>query len=301
MPGKERYINLFTDYGFKKIFGEEPNKNLLLDFLNELLKKEQGEIRDLTYLKTEQLGDTDIDRKAIFDLYCENERGEKFIVELQKSKQNFFKDRTLYYSTFPIREQAERGDWNFKLKAVYTVAILDFVFDEDKDQPEKYRYDVKLTDIDTNRVFYDKLTFIYLEMPKFRKNPDDLKTRFDKWLYVIRNLNRLERIPDTLREQVFEQLFETAEIARFTPDQVRFYEKSLKYYRDLKNSLETAFEEGKEEGEQKKEREIVLNGLRQGLEKEMIASLTGLSLEAIEKIEQGIQRDDFSLKAARIT
>ena len=291
MPTKERYINLFTDYGFKKIFGEEPNKNLLLDFLNELLKEEQGEIRDLTYLKTEQLGDTDIDRKAIFDLYCENERGEKFIVELQKSKQNFFKDRALYYSTFPIREQAERGDWNFKLKAVYTVAILDFVFDEDKDKPEKYRYDVKLTDIDTNRVFYDKLTFIYLEMPKFSKNLDELKTRFDKWLYVIRNLNRLERIPDTLREQVFEQLFDTAEIARFTPDQVRSYEKSLKYYRDMKNSLDTAFDEGKEEGEQKKEREIVINGLRQGLDKEVIASLTGLSMEAIAKIEQEIQKD----------
>ena len=229
MPTKERYINLFTDYGFKKIFGEEPNKNLLLDFLNELLRKEQGEIRDLTYLKTEQLGDTHIDRKAIFDLYCENERGEKFIVELQKSKQNFFKDRALYYSTFPIREQAERGDWNFKLKAVYTVAILDFVFDEDKDQPEKYRYNVKLSDIETNRVFYDKLTFIYLEMPKFSKGLDELETRFDKWMYVIRNLNRLERLPETLREQVFEQLFTTAEIARFTPDQVRSYEKSLKY------------------------------------------------------------------------
>ncbi|MGB5686550.1 MAG: Rpn family recombination-promoting nuclease/putative transposase [Candidatus Electrothrix sp.] len=294
MSTKERYINLFTDYGFKKIFGEEPNKNLLLDFLNELLKEEQGEIRDLTYLKTEQLGDTDIDRKAIFDLYCENERGEKFIVELQKSKQNFFKDRALYYSTFPIREQAERGDWNFKLKAVYTVAILDFVFDEDKNQPEKYRYDVKLTDIDTNRVFYDKLTFIYLEMPKFTKSLEELTTRFDKWLYVIRNLNRLEKIPDTLREQVFEQLFDTAEIARFTPGQVRSYEKSLKYYRDLKNSLDTAFDEGREEGIEtgkeigvaENQREIVIRGLKQGLEKKMIADLTGLSLEAIEKIAQ---------------
>ena len=290
MVSKERYINLFTDYGFKKIFGEEPNKNLLLDFLNELLKEEQGEIRDLTYLKTEQLGDTDIDRKAIFDLYCENERGEKFIVELQKSKQNFFKDRALYYSTFPIREQAERGDWNFQLKAVYTVAILDFVFDEDKDQPEKYRYDVKLTDIDTNRVFYDKLTFIYLEMPKFSKNLDELKTRFDKWLYVIRNLNRLERIPDTLREQVFEQLFDTAEIARFTPDQVRSYEKSLKYYRDMKNSLDTAFDEGrvegKEEGKNERDREIVRNGIQQGIDIKMIAQLTGLSEEEIKEIGQ---------------
>jgi len=302
MPTKERYINLFTDYGFKKIFGEEPNKNLLLDFLNELLRKEQGEIRDLTYLKTEQLGDTHIDRKAIFDLYCENERGEKFIVELQKSKQNFFKDRALYYSTFPIREQAERGDWNFKLKAVYTVAILDFVFDEDKDQPEKYRYNVKLSDIETNRVFYDKLTFIYLEMPKFSKGLDELETRFDKWMYVIRNLNRLERLPETLREQVFEQLFTTAEIARFTPDQVRSYEKSLKYYRDLKNSLDTAFDEGieagkqigREEGEERgkaaNQRETVSRGLKQGLDIQMIADLTGLSVETIENIQRNLSR-----------
>ncbi|MCI5161556.1 MAG: Rpn family recombination-promoting nuclease/putative transposase [Candidatus Electrothrix sp. AX5] len=292
MSTKERYINLFTDYGFKKIFGEEPNKNLLLDFLNELLREEQGEIKELTYLKTEQLGDTDIDRKAIFDLYCENEQGEKFIVELQKSKQNFFKDRALYYSTFPIREQAERGDWNFKLKAVYTVAILDFVFDEDKNTPEKYRYDVKLTDTDTNRVFYDKLTFIYLEMPKFTKSLDELESRFDKWLYVIRNLNRLERLPDTLREQVFEQLFDTAEIARFTPDQVRSYEKSLKYYRDMKNSLDTAFDDGKEEGRTEEKRQVVINGLHQGLEIKVIATLTGLSVKIIEKISRELSEEE---------
>ncbi len=165
----ERYINPFTDYGFKKLFGEELNKDLLLDFLNELLKEEQGQIKELTYLKTEHLGLTELDRKAIFDLYCENERGEKFIVELQKSKQNFFKDRTVYYSTFPIREQAKRADWNYELKAVYTIAILDFVFEADKNEPDKFRYDVKLKDIETNKIFYDKLTFIYLEMPKFKK------------------------------------------------------------------------------------------------------------------------------------
>ena len=203
----EKYINPFTDYGFKKLFGEEMNKDLLLDFLNELLKEEQGQIVDLTYLKTEQLGVTDIDRKAIFDLYCENEKGEKFIVELQKSKQNFFKDRTVYYSTFPIREQAKRADWDYELKAVYTIAILDFVFDSDKKDPEKFRYDVKLSDIETKKVFYDKLTFIYLEMPKFNKTVDELETRFDKWLYVIRNLNKLERVPDKLREQIFDKLF----------------------------------------------------------------------------------------------
>lgn len=277
----EKYINPFTDYGFKKLFGEELNKDLLLDFLNELLKGEQGQIKDLTYLKTEQLGTTDIDRKAIFDLYCENEKGEKFIVELQKTKQNFFKDRTVYYSTFPIREQAKRADWDYELKAVYTIAILDFVFDSDKDEPDKYRYDVKLKDIDTNKVFYDKLTFIYLEMPKFNKTVDDLETRFDKWLYVIRNLNKLDRVPDKLRERIFDKLFETAEIAGFTQDQVRSYEDSLKYYRDLKNSLDTAREEGKIEGKI----EIASKALKKGLSVKDIIELTGLSENEIKKIQ----------------
>ena len=273
----EKYINPFTDYGFKKLFGEELNKDLLLDFLNELLKEEQGQIKNLTYLKTEQLGTSDVDRKAIFDLYCENEKGEKFIVELQKTKQNFFKDRTIYYSTFPIREQAKRADWDYELKAVYTIAILDFVFDSDKADLSKFRYDVKLTDIDTNKVFYEKLTFIYLEMPKFNKSIDELESRFDKWLYVIKNLNKLDRIPDKLREQIFGKLFETAEIARFTPDQIRSYEDSLKYYRDLKNSLDTAKEEGKIE--------IAKNMIKKGFSTSDIIDLTGLSIQQIENIK----------------
>jgi predicted transposase/invertase (TIGR01784 family) len=290
----EKYINPFTDYGFKRLFGEEPNKDLLLDFLNELLKEEQGQIKDLTFLKNENLSTSEVDRKAIFDIYCENERGEKFIVELQKTKQSFFKDRTVYYSTFPIREQAKRADWNYELKAVYTVAILDFVFEEDKAQPDKYRYDVKLTDQQTKEVFYDKLTFIYLEMPKFNKTVEELETRFDKWLYVIRNLNRLDRVPDKLREQIFDKLFETAEIARFTPEQVRSYEDSLKYYRDLKNSLDTAREEGMLEGiEQGIERgieqgieQVALKMLKRGIAVEIISDTTGLTEQQIEMLKK---------------
>lgn len=281
----EKYINPFTDYGFKKLFGEELNKDLLLDFLNELLKEEQGQIKDLTYLKTENLGAAENDRKAIFDLYCENEKGEKFIVELQKTKQNFFKDRTVYYSTFPIREQAKRDDWNYELKAVYTIAILDFVFDSDKNDVIKFRYDVKLKDIDTNKVFYDKLTFIYLEMPKFNKSVDELETRFDKWLYVLRNLNKLERIPDKLRERIFDKLFETAEIAKFTQEQVRSYEDSLKYYRDLKNSLDTARDEGKLEGLIEGKIEVAKNLLSSGVSIDLIINSTGLSEDQIKKLK----------------
>ena len=274
---REKYINPFTDFGFKRLFGEEPNKDLLLDFLNELLKDQQGKITNLTYLKTEQLGKTEIDRKAVFDLYCENERGEKFIVEMQKSKQNFFKDRSIYYATFPIQEQAQKSDWNYELKAVYTIGILDFIFESDKNEPKKFRYDVKLQDIATNKTFYDKLTFIYFEMPKFNKSVDELETRFDKWLFVLKNLHKLDRLPENLRETVFEKLFEVAEIAKFTREEYVSYEDSLKYYRDIKNSLDTAKDE--------KAIEIANESLKIGLEINVISQITGLKKEEIEKLK----------------
>jgi len=279
---KEKYINPFTDYGFKRLFGEEPSKDLLVDFLNELLSEEQGRIKKLTYLKSDRLGTSEEERKAVFDLYCENEKGEKFIVELQKTKQKFFKDRTVYYSSFPIREQAQRGsEWNFELQAVYTIAILDFVFDEDKDQKDKYRYNVKLSDLETYKVFYDKLTFIYLEMPKFTKTVKELNTRFDKWMYIIRNLNKLDRIPDELRESIFEKLFEVAEIAKFTPEEARSYEDSLKTYRDLKNSIDTAREEGKIEA-----MTLVAKLMKTAGEPvEKIIAFTGLSHDEIENLK----------------
>jgi len=286
---KEKYINPFTDYGFKKLFGEEPNKDLLLDFLNELLRDQEGEIKSITYLQNEHVGTTAIDRKAIFDIYCENQKGEKFIVELQKSKQTFFKDRTVYYSTFPIREQARRADWNFELKSVYTIAILDFNFDEDSETPDKYRYDVKLTDSDSKKVFYDKLTFIYLCMPKFNKSIDQLETRFDKWLYVIKNLNTFERIPTKLQEKIFKKLFKTAELAKFSQDQIRSYESSLKYYRDLKNSLDTAkqegFEKGIEKGEKNKQIEIARNLKENSVDIKIIMISTGLSENEINGLK----------------
>ena len=287
-----RYIDPFTDFGFKKLFGEECNKDLLLDFLNELLHKEEGRIVSLSYLRNERLGFSEEDRRAIFDLHCENEKGEKFIVEMQKSKQAFFKDRTLYYSTFPISEQAPSSNWNFELKAVYTIAILNFVFDEDKNDRDKYRYDVMLSDIETHKVFYDKLTFIYLEMPKFTKEVDELETRFEKWLYVIKNLNRLDDIPDKLREKIFEKMFAAAEVAKLTHKEYEDYVRSLGRYSDWKNCMDTAIEEGMAKGI---EEGVARGELKQALAIakklkalgdtfEKIAIATGLPVSEIEKL-----------------
>ena len=246
---KDRYIDPFTDFGFKKLFGEECNKDLLLDFLNELLYKEEGKIVSLSYLKSEKFSSSEESRKAVFDLYCENEKGEKFIVELQRSKQEYFKERTLYYSTFAITDQAVPGDdWKFNLKNVYVVGILNFLLDENKQNPDKYRYEVMLTDIETNDIFYEKLKYVYLEMPKFKKEVDELESHFEKWMYVLKNLKRLDKIPDGLQERIFERMFAAAEIAKLTKEEYRSYVENLNSYRDYKNVIAYAREEGRAEG-----------------------------------------------------
>jgi len=253
MPAKKKdnsprgpFINPFTDFGFKKIFGSEPNKDLLIDFLNELLREHKVQISNLTYKRTENLGNTQEDRKVIFDLYCENQQGEKFIVELQKAEQKFFKDRTVFYSTFPIQEQAPRGEWNYELKAVYAVAILDFAFN-DEDQHKIVVDHVQLLSTRSYRVFYDKLTYVYVQMENFNKSIDELENHLDKWLYVLKHLDKFDRIPERIREKIFERVFQIAQYENLSRDEQHAYENSLKYYRDLKNSLDKAFEDGKQE------------------------------------------------------
>ncbi|QEP43535.1 Rpn family recombination-promoting nuclease/putative transposase [Ectothiorhodospiraceae bacterium BW-2] len=247
---KERYINLFTDFGFKKIFGEEASKPNLISFLNTLLP-EKHHITDLSFSKNEQQGATELDRKAIFDLNCTSSNGDHFIVELQKAKQNYFKDRSLYYATFPIQQQAQKGDWDFKLAAVYTIGILDFIFDEDKNDAKESRQVIHHVQLKNqrNQIFYDKLTFIYLTLPNFKKTAEELETLQEKWFYLFRHLHELDEIPPKLCEKIFAHLFEQAQIAKFQPAEREAYENSLKYYRDLKNVVDTAWDEGHAEGE----------------------------------------------------
>jgi predicted transposase/invertase (TIGR01784 family) len=289
MTVKEKYINPFTDFGFKKLFGTEPNKDLLIDFLNEVILPEQRKITDLSYKKNEHLGETEFDRKAIFDLYCLGSNDERFIVEMQKAKQNYFKDRSVFYCTFPIQEQAVKGDWNYRLSEVFTVGILDFVFTEPKSpdetliegdknkkktkkettgaaelaEPKDVRHVVTLKD-QNNKVFYDKLTFVYLEMPNFTKTEDQLETTYDKWLYVLKNLPNLDKRPTKLQEKIFERLFETAEIAKFSPEEKEEYQESLKSYRDLKNVIDTSYGDGKKDGEIEEKVKGITKALKRG-------------------------------------
>ena len=291
---RDKYINInpFTDFGFKKLFGSKPNKDLLIDFLNQVIK-EQGRIVDLTYLKNEHLGRNAKDRNAVFDIYCENEKGEKFIVEMQKAKHNFFKERSIYYSTFPIQEQAKKGNWDYQLTAVYTVGLLDFVFnDTDENQKNNYyHHKVKLMEIKKKKVFYDKLTFIYIELPKFTKTIEELNTHFEKWLYVLKHMPDLQNIPSKLQERIFKKVFREAEIAQLTPKAYQEYEDSLKRYRDLKGVIDTAKEEGLTEGLMKGKQLGLTEGKQLGLaEGKQLGLAEGKQLGLAEGKQLGLMK-----------
>ena len=284
---EERYISLLTDFGFKRIFGTAMNKDLLICFLNSLFNGRQV-VKDVSFLNPEKVGDLYTDRKAIFDVYCEGENGEKFIVEMQNAYQTYFKDRALFYSTFPIREQAPKGnEWDFKLNHIYTIALLNFSMNEEAFDKEEIRHHVQLCDTATHQVFYDKLEFIYVEISKFNKSLDELETLYDKWLYALKNLYKLTRRPKALYDKVFDRLFEEAEIARFTPQEQREYEASKMAYRDIKNSIDTAKREGKEEGLA----EGMEKGLAQGKEEGLAEGMEkGLAQGKEEGLAEGMEK-----------
>lgn len=307
IPGTamSRYINFYTDFAFKKIFGTEANKDLLISFLNALLDlKGDGEIKDLTYLNSENLGEDIRERRAIYDVYCQTKGGDRFIVEMQKAKQDHFQDRSIYYSSFAIREQGQKGKkdnmpWDYCLSPVYVVGILNFEMDE-TNKSDRVISKVKLKDED-NKDFSDKLNFIFVEMPKFRKTETELETFMDKWLYVIKNLYRLQDKPAALTEGIFKKLFEVAEIAAFSKNERYDYEENLKNYLDWFNVMRTAKNEGRAEGraegreEGRAEGELalltkqVLAKKEKGKTASEIAEMLEVDIEVVDEILNGLK------------
>jgi predicted transposase/invertase (TIGR01784 family) len=232
------------------------------------------------------MAETIEERKAIFDIYCESKTGEKFIVEMQKAKMHYFKDRSLFYSTSPIRQQAKKGKWDFKLLPVYFVAILDFQYDE-KEEETKFRRDVCLKDQDGD-VFYDKLHFKFLQMPLFNKQEHELETHFDKWVYFLKHLEDFEHIPVILNEPIFKKGFEIAEISHLNSDQYDDYLKSILEYNEVTAVAETAFDNGKvvgiEEGQRIEKIQTAQKMLSAGLDITLIASMTDLSIDEIQSL-----------------
>ncbi|MDR3366340.1 MAG: Rpn family recombination-promoting nuclease/putative transposase [Prevotellaceae bacterium] len=294
------YLNPLTDFGFKKLFYNELNKDLLIHFLNEFIQGEH--IVDIQYRPAEQLGEWEQERRATFDIFCTNEKGEYFIVEMQRARQEFFADRALFYSTFPIRNQAPKGkEWNYELKAVYFVAILDFVLFEEKGDEDYVVERVHLLRERTKTKFSEKLSFIFVELPKFSKPVEALRTNADRWLYSLKNLARLNNRPPEVRGRIFKKLFEAAQIKMLTPNEMEEYKKSITDYYDVRSAItyaekrasEKAEERGRMkgriEGREEGREEIVQHCAFLGMPVEEIAKVTNLSVGQVMKLLQNKQ------------
>lgn len=296
----DRYISLLTDFGFKRVFGTEMNKELLMGFLNALFEGEQV-VKDVQYLNSGSGDDVLIRRSAIYDICCVNERGEKFIVEMQSVYQRYSKDSSPFYATYSIREsERKRSDWDFHVNQVYVVALLLFDLGAASIDVSGVTNDILLLNKDNRRVSYDKLTLRYVEVAKFNKRLEDLETLYDKWLYVLKNLSRLMERPRELQEDVFVHLFVQMEISWLTPAEQCAYERSLNVYRDIKNSMDTAWEQGVAMGREEIRTRNFQLGFQQGraealvemartmkadgLAPQAIANYTGLSAEEIERL-----------------
>ncbi len=283
MTTTSKYMNPFTDFGFKKLFGEDDAKVYLADFLNSLLSGHIAEITDIIPLKSEMLGRAESDRSAIFDLYCKTNHGERIIIELQKVAQRNFKDRSLFYSSFAIQEQNQKGkidgkDWDFKLDAVYCVGILNFNFSDKKD---KYLHIGRLLDVDDHDVLIENINFAFFEAPKFRKTMEECHTKQDQWLYAFCNLQFLDQIPQNLTDDHhLLDFFHNAEMNALKGEDRARYEDSLKYFRDLHNVEQLNLDKGRIEEKLK----IAQNMKNKGFDIKIIADITTLTIEEVQAL-----------------
>jgi predicted transposase/invertase (TIGR01784 family) len=279
VPGK--YIELLVDFAFKKIFGSEPNKDLLIDFLNEVFRGRKH-IIDLVYNKNEHPGDIKEEGAAIFDLLCTGDNGERFLIEVQRTKQGYFKERALFYTSRMVSDQAPKGNrnaWGYNIAEVYLIALLeDFTL---KDSPENsYLHDICLCNRDTGEIFYDKLGYTYIELTKFVKEETELETDLDKWLFLLKNISRLDKIPVYFRKSIFEKLFSIAEYTNLTKEEKAMYDSSMKYKWDNQNVLDYAVEEA----EHRKAVAIARKMKSRNVPLAQIAEFTELSIEEIESL-----------------
>lgn len=296
-PADDRvFIDPFTDFGFKRIFGSEGNKDLLIDFLNAILGGYK-QITDLTYNRNEYLGQTKDSRKVIYDLLCTDNHGARFIVEVQRMEQEYFRERCVFYTSAFVCDQLRRGmkGWDYRLKEVYLVGIMNFCFDDTR--AEKYIHDIYLADRQTHDPFYQKLGYLFVEIPKFHKSETELTCALDNWLYVLKNMHVMKEIPVFLNSPVFSKLFNIALMSNLTTEERSLYDRELFSKWDLQNvqrfmrkkarkdGRAEGRAEGREEGKEQTLQLLVRNCKAKGLSIDTIADITGLSPEEVAKMD----------------
>jgi len=227
--------------------------------------------------------------QPIFDLLCTCDKGEKFLIEVQRGKQGYFKERALFYTSRLISGLAPKGNrstWAYNIAEVYLIALLeDFTLE---DSPANtYLHDICLCNRDTGEIFYDKFCYTYIELSKFEKTGTELETELDRWLHVLKNMSQWDKVPVYLRKPIFEKLFSIAEYTNLTKEEKTMYDSSLKHKWDNKNVLDYAVQEAREEVRRKafeEKKAIVSEMKKDGIPLAQISKFTKLSISEIESI-----------------
>ncbi|WP_300597586.1 Rpn family recombination-promoting nuclease/putative transposase [Niabella sp.] len=289
-----RYIDPLTDFGFKRIFASESHKDLLIAFLNALFQGRK-KICAMVYNPQENNGPARHHRKTIFDLTCTGPDGETFIIEVQRAGQKFFTDRALFYTACRLQEQGPKGNkhWDFELKEVFFVGIMDFNFDHTS--PGKYLHYVRPTEEETGNIFYNKLGLIFLELPNFNLRENDLNTDLKRWLYVLRNMAKLEKIPVNLHKATFQKLFKLAEVSNLKKEEYMLYQKDVldkwTEYSVLKTAEEKGIAEGEVLGKAKGKAEVVANLITKfGFTNEQAVNAAEVSLDFVKKVRASLKK-----------
>ena len=262
-PG--RYARILLDYWFKRTFGTEGRQKLLKLFLQELIPDRK--IADLKYAPQEHLNPFPDNKGIRVDVECTDVDGTRFVVEMQLAHQDFFYERALFNSSFAIQEQMKTGEESYDFPAVYFIGILDFSIHEDTDKV-CFRYEI--LDVDTHDRMTDRLQYIFLELTNCRALKPDA-TVIEKLCYALHNMENLPDRPAGMEDELFRLLFESAEIATFTPQEKTKYEHEMRTERDFKNQLAYAEKKGREEGREQEQARIVDELRKQGIPEEVIA------------------------------
>lgn len=279
------FIDPFVDFSFKRLFATDESKPILIGLLNNLFGGRKF-IKSIEYGRNEYPGESADEGGAIIDVICTDADGSVFILEVQRGYQKYFKERALFYASRVISEQAPKGgrkDWAYELTEVYLLAFL-----EDFNLPDcsrtEYVQDIGLANRYTGEIFYDKLSFIFIQMLNFVKKPDELETDLDKWLYALKHLTEFKKRPEYLSGPEFDQLFNLASYANLTKKEKEMYNTSLKYKWDNKNVLDYAVGEAEKKGGHRKAIEMALKLKAKHTHLGEIAELTDLSIAEIEAL-----------------
>lgn len=280
------YIDPLSDWGWKTLFGSDRYKEHLISFINAVYP-ELG-VTDISYQNNEDMGDSFFSRSSRFDLVCDTDKGETVMVEVQKAEQTYFYEREIWTSSFKIRDQAPRGDWDYHLKGVYSIGIVNF-------EPEKiegYSWDddefLHSFTLREDRDFQpmtNLLRFSFIAVKKFHKKVEELDNILEKWVYLFGNMKRLENRPKELQDRVFESFFRAAEIAKLPTKELQIYRNSIMNENDWKNAINHAAELAEEKGREEERMKNAKGFLSQGVPAETIAKVTGLSVDQVLELK----------------